>query len=302
MFKVYDQNDFAVAPARSGKPAVRILTAANVSASWRALSSSLSLDKRRASAALTPNFSQLTQRRTCTRSWSARVHLLRAGGCPADVTRRIAKRMGRSVETIRYTLKQFDTDHPDLAIFPHSTGPLSEEAKKKIYQQYRRGAPVDALAKPLLPRTKTSIGHRVINEMRGAPDCGIAAGFHPESRFCQAERRQGDFGADAGKRLADQENAAPQRFAAVSGQLVRGSVADARTRTYRSTCSATSTFLKYRASKTARAVGSGTRQKQRHGRNRAALLTKRSASKIRSCVPTCVFGGVHRQAACGSRR
>jgi len=90
--------------------------------------------------------------------------LAQAGGCPADVTRRLAKRMGRSVETIRYTLKHWDREHPQLAIFPDSSGPLGDEVKKKIYQQYRRGTSVDALAKRYC-RTKTSI-YRIINETR----------------------------------------------------------------------------------------------------------------------------------------
>lgn len=86
------------------------------------------------------------------------------GGCPAEITRRIARHMNRSVETVRYTLKQFDTKHPDLAIFPEQSGPLGEEAKQRIYLQYRRGESVDTLAKRHC-RTKTSI-YRIINEMR----------------------------------------------------------------------------------------------------------------------------------------
>ena len=87
-----------------------------------------------------------------------------AGGCPSEVARRVAKQMGRSVETIRYTLKQFDDKHPDLAVFPHRNGPLTEEVRRKIYQQYRRGSSVDALARRHC-RTRTSV-YRVINEMR----------------------------------------------------------------------------------------------------------------------------------------
>jgi RNA polymerase primary sigma factor/RNA polymerase sigma factor len=92
--------------------------------------------------------------------------LAQAGGCPAEVTRRIAERSGRSVETVRYTLKQFDQEHPEMAIFPDNHGPLRQETKWKIYQQYRRGEAVDALAKRFC-RTKTSI-YRIINEMRAA--------------------------------------------------------------------------------------------------------------------------------------
>ncbi len=108
-------------------------------------------------------FSQLTDEERESIIDRAR-RLAQAGGCPADVTRRVAERMGRSVETIRYTLKAFDQEHPDLAIFPENSGPLSDEAKRKIDQQYRRGVSVDVLAKRFC-RTKTSI-YRIINEMR----------------------------------------------------------------------------------------------------------------------------------------
>ncbi|MFT7642905.1 MAG: RNA polymerase sigma factor (sigma-70 family) [Pirellulaceae bacterium] len=90
--------------------------------------------------------------------------LAKAGGNPSEVTRRIAERMNRSVETIRYTLKQFDQKHPTLAIFPDHTGPLTDESKEKIYLQYRRGDSAESLSKRF-GRTTTSI-YRVINEMR----------------------------------------------------------------------------------------------------------------------------------------
>ncbi len=110
--------------------------------------------------------------------------LTRAGACLADVTKRVARKMGRSVETIRYTLKQFDREHPDLAIFPNSTGPLSDEDKKKIYQQYRRGAPVETLAQRH-HRTKTSI-YRVINEMRAHRIMELPLDYIPNPQFGRA--------------------------------------------------------------------------------------------------------------------
>ena len=108
-------------------------------------------------------FSQLTNEERAEIVDRAR-RLAHAGGGPAEGTRRLAKRMGRSVETIRYTLKQWDRQHPHLAVFPDSSGPLNEEAKNKIYQQHRRGVAVDVLAKRYC-RTKTSI-YRIINEVR----------------------------------------------------------------------------------------------------------------------------------------
>lgn len=57
--------------------------------------------------------------------------LARAGGCPSDITRRIAQHMNRSVETIRYTLKEFDNKHPEMAIFPGKSGPLGMRPKTR---------------------------------------------------------------------------------------------------------------------------------------------------------------------------
>ncbi|MCH7727080.1 MAG: sigma-70 family RNA polymerase sigma factor [Planctomycetes bacterium] len=108
-------------------------------------------------------FSQLTENDRDEIVRRAR-RLARAGGCPSDVARRIAKRLNRSVETIRYTLKQFDQKHPDLAVFPSATGPLDVDGKEKIYQMHRRGVSVEILAQRFC-RTKTSV-YRIINEMR----------------------------------------------------------------------------------------------------------------------------------------
>lgn len=109
------------------------------------------------------HFSQLTDEERAVIVERAR-RLARAGGRPAEVTRRLAERTGRSAETIRYTLKQFDHDHPEAAVFPDSQGPLQLESKRKIYQQYQRGEPVEALAVRFC-RTRTSI-YRIIAEMR----------------------------------------------------------------------------------------------------------------------------------------
>jgi RNA polymerase primary sigma factor len=108
-------------------------------------------------------FSQLTEEERRDMIERAR-RLVRAGGCPSEVARRVAQHMNRSVETVRYTLKQFDQDHPEQAVFPEQTGLLTDEVKKKIYQQSRRGESVDILAKRFC-RTRTTI-YRVLNEMR----------------------------------------------------------------------------------------------------------------------------------------
>jgi RNA polymerase sigma factor (sigma-70 family) len=88
----------------------------------------------------------------------------RAGGSLTDVSRRVAGRLGRSAEAVRYTIRNFDRAHPAQAVFPELGGPLDRSAKQLIFNSYRRGIAVNALAKRF-NRTRTSM-YRVISEVR----------------------------------------------------------------------------------------------------------------------------------------
>jgi RNA polymerase primary sigma factor len=70
-------------------------------------------------------------------------------------------------------------------VFPESTGPLTEDNKKKIYQQYRRSVSVETLAKRYC-RTKTSI-YRIINEMRAKRILELPLDFIPNPEFARAD-------------------------------------------------------------------------------------------------------------------
>jgi RNA polymerase sigma factor (sigma-70 family) len=109
-----------------------------------------------------------------------RMALVDRGGL-VEIARRIARKMSRSTETIRSTIKAYDRDHPDRAIFPPSTGPLDEAAKAQIYRLYRRGVSVDVLAGQF-NRTRSSI-YRVINEMRALRILGVKLEFMPHPSF-----------------------------------------------------------------------------------------------------------------------
>jgi RNA polymerase primary sigma factor len=98
-----------------------------------------------------------------------------------EIARRIARKMGRSTETIRTTLKAYDRDHPDRPIFPPSTAPLDDEAKAQIYRQYRRGVSVEVLAAQF-HRTRSSV-YRVINEMRARRILGTRLEFMHNPSF-----------------------------------------------------------------------------------------------------------------------
>jgi RNA polymerase sigma factor (sigma-70 family) len=109
-------------------------------------------------------FSQLTDEEKEEILRRAR-RLARVGtGTLTDISRRIARRLGRSAETVRYTIKNYDREHPEGALFPATAKALDGETKQAIFSSYRRGISVDQLAKEFR-HNRTSI-YRVINEVR----------------------------------------------------------------------------------------------------------------------------------------
>jgi RNA polymerase primary sigma factor len=137
------------------------------------------------------NFSQMSETERDEIISRAR-RMAAAGGCPSDIARRIAQKMNRSAETIRYTLKQFDQEHPELAIFPTNVGPLTDETKQKIYEQFRRDVPVEELAKKYC-RTKTSI-YRIVNEMRAKRILELPLDYIPNPYFGRETAEKAIFG------------------------------------------------------------------------------------------------------------
>jgi RNA polymerase primary sigma factor len=112
-------------------------------------------------------------------SWARRLAM--AGACPADVHRRIAARLDRSVETIRYTIKRHDQDHPETAVFPAAEGRLRPEACNRIYQHHLRGEPVESIAHRY-HRSKASI-YRLILAQRAEHVRQLPLDFMPNALF-----------------------------------------------------------------------------------------------------------------------
>ncbi len=90
--------------------------------------------------------------------------LARSGACVTEISKRLAKSFDRSPETIRYTLKQYDSEHPENAVFPEASEPLGEDRKREIYARFKRGTSVDVLAGEYC-RTKASV-YRIVSEVR----------------------------------------------------------------------------------------------------------------------------------------
>jgi len=128
-------------------------------------------------------FSQLsTEEHEKIVGWARRLAM--AGACPADVHRRIAQRLGRSVETIRYTLKRHDQEHPEAAIFPAADGRLRPESCARIYQHHLHGEPVESIARRY-HRSKASI-YRVILGQRAEHIRQLPLDFIPNALFARA--------------------------------------------------------------------------------------------------------------------
>ena len=90
--------------------------------------------------------------------------LAHQGGCPSEISRLLAEELGRSPETIRYTLKNYDETHPENAIFPYANRTLTDELREEIYRRYKRGVTLARLTKEFA-RSKNSI-HRIISVVR----------------------------------------------------------------------------------------------------------------------------------------
>ena len=107
--------------------------------------------------------------------------LARHGASLTEVTHRVARRTGRAVETVRYTLKAFDREYSDAMVFPHASRPLTDEQRRQIFQAVRRGTSTRKLVERF-GRTRSSI-HRIANEYRAKILLEQPIEFMPNDEF-----------------------------------------------------------------------------------------------------------------------
>lgn len=109
------------------------------------------------------NFSRLDEHERTRILYRAR-RLANAGGDITEVCRRIGRRFRRSVEAIRYTIKNFDRENPQHAIFPDRRVSLDVQVKEMIFNDYERGIPVETLANTY-DRSRLAV-YQAINEIQ----------------------------------------------------------------------------------------------------------------------------------------
>lgn len=141
-----------------------------------------------------------------------------------DICRRVAKKFGRSVEAIRYTLKRFDQAHPESAIFPHQKASVEDQDRQVIYSSFRRGITVDALAQKF-NRTRTAV-QRIINEVRAQRLLGHPVDYMHSPEFDDPNMireimgdmpEQEKYNADRAKARASQPSDVPPELASLYG-------------------------------------------------------------------------------------
>ena len=103
------------------------------------------------------------------------------GHCLTEVSRRLAERFGRAVETIRYTLRDYDSRYPENAIFGSPDSPISMEHKELAYSLYLRGVAVADLAKRF-SRSRAEI-HSLLAEVRAARLKAVVVEFIDSDEF-----------------------------------------------------------------------------------------------------------------------
>jgi RNA polymerase primary sigma factor len=88
-----------------------------------------------------------------------------AGANLSSVSRQVAAALGRSVETIRYTLKNHDRRNAEQAVFPEAKEILTDTDKSTMYRLFQRGTGISQLTRQY-SRSRSSIV-RILNEQRG---------------------------------------------------------------------------------------------------------------------------------------
>lgn len=125
-------------------------------------------------------FSQLTEDERADIIERARAIAV-TGESLSEVSRQVAESVGRSVETIRYTIKNHDMNNQAHAVFRDARSILTDEDKQAIYQRYQRGIGINRLTRQF-SRTRSSIV-RILNEQRAASIAELPLDFIDNESF-----------------------------------------------------------------------------------------------------------------------
>ena len=98
-----------------------------------------------------------------------------------EIAQRIGRRLRRSPETIRYTIRNYDRENPECAVFPNAADPIRPDDRQVILEYFDRGVSVESIAKRY-SRTRSSI-YRVVGQQRAARLKALPIEFVPNPLF-----------------------------------------------------------------------------------------------------------------------
>ncbi len=109
------------------------------------------------------------------------------GASLSEVSRQVGEALGRSAETIRYTLKNHDRRNPELAVFPDFRPTLTDADKSAIYYQHQRGVGISQLTRQY-GRSRSSIV-RIVNCQRANELMQLPLDYIANDKFTAATKK-----------------------------------------------------------------------------------------------------------------
>jgi RNA polymerase primary sigma factor len=94
--------------------------------------------------------------------------LAESGNNLTEISKSLAEKLGRSTETIRYTIRNYDRNHPEHAVFPDHRQPLDVNTKQRIHSAFQNakqeGSTMQLVGKQF-SRSRSSV-YRIENTVR----------------------------------------------------------------------------------------------------------------------------------------
>lgn len=120
--------------------------------------------------------------------------LAQHGAGLSEVSRRLSQRFNRSPETVRYTLRAYDEQHPENAIFAGVSRPLTEDERRAVLQAFTKGASVETLSRQYR-RSRASV-YRIVAEQRAKRLMELEISFMDSDDFRREDADQFILEAD----------------------------------------------------------------------------------------------------------
>jgi len=98
-----------------------------------------------------------------------------------QITRQIAEKMGIAQETVRYTLRDFEKEHPDKPVFRRPLGRMRPTEAAELFRLHKQGVSVRQLMKRF-DRSRSSV-HRIINQRRAMALLAHRINYVPSDEF-----------------------------------------------------------------------------------------------------------------------